>query len=46
MKDMADLDYIQSQPVATLILDILTQITKHDIALGTVSYTHLRAHET
>ena len=34
MKDMADLDYIQSQPVATLILDILTQITKHDIALG------------
>ena len=34
MREVANLEYIQSQPVAGLILELLTKITKHDAALG------------
>ncbi len=34
MKEVANLEYIQSQPVAGLIIDLLTKITRHDAALG------------
>ncbi len=34
MREVANLEYIQSQPVAGLILELLTKITRHDAALG------------
>ena len=34
MRDVADLEYIEGMPVASLFLDLLAKVTKHDSKLG------------